>query len=119
MYDSMHHQDICNILRIVDDYFLLSSPHTSSTIKCKKMEFDRSNAIIIGRQLKHGFLSIEINGQDKDNDDVDIIYNKIESNKEFDKKVQISCNNFTFDRVRLAVRDIVVYDGNQGNVKSK
>jgi hypothetical protein len=109
----MHHQDICSILRILDDYFLLLPDYRPSTIKCKKIQADRSNAIIISRELKNGFLDVEINGQNEDNDDVDIIYCKKNSQKEYDKKIQINCNNFTFERVRQSIRDLVIYDTEQ------
>jgi hypothetical protein len=110
---TMHHQDICSILRILDDYFLLLPDYRPSTIKCKKIQADRSNAIIISRELKNGFLDVEINGQNEDDDDVDIIYCKKKSQKEYDKKIQINCNNFTFERVRQSIRDLVIYDTEQ------
>ena len=109
----MHHQDICTILRILDDYFLLLPDYRPSSIKPKKIQSDRSNAIVITRELKNGFLDVEINGQHEDNDDVDIIYCAKNSKKEYDKKTQISCNNFTFERVRQSIRDLVIYDRNQ------
>jgi hypothetical protein len=108
----MHHPEISNIVRILDDYFLLSFPDSSSTIKGKKLDWGSEDSIVISRELTNGRLEIHIKGEDRDDDDLDIVYYQKESKDLFDKRLQISCDDFSLDTVRKALRDIVIYDIN-------
>jgi hypothetical protein len=108
----MHHPEISNIVRILDDYFLLSFPDSSSTIKGKKLDWGSEDSIVISRELTNGRLEIHIKGENQDDDDLDIVYYQKESENLFDKRLQISCDDFSLDTVRKSLRDIVIYDIN-------
>ena len=111
--DSMHHPEISCIVNILDDYFLISMPDTSTTIKGRKIEFGNEESIVICRDLTNGRLEIQIKGEDEDDNDLDIVYYQNSNTHGFEKKLPISSDNFTLETVRKAIRDVVLHDRNQ------
>jgi ribosomal protein L14E/L6E/L27E len=114
----MHHPEISSIVKILDDYFLISSPDSSSTIKGRKLDWGNEDSIVICRELTNGRLEIQIKGENEDDNDLDVIYYQQGSNQLFDKRLQISCDNFHIETVRRAIRDVVIYDSNPDTATS-
>ena len=106
----MHHPEIANIVRILDDYFLISAPNTSSSIKGIKASWGNEDTVAISRQLTNGKLEIQIKGEDEDDNDIDIFYYSQEGEDQFQKRLQISNDDFSLQNIRKAIRDIVIYD---------
>ena len=108
----MHHPEICKIVQILDDYFLISLPNSSSTIKGKKSSWGNEHSVFISRELKNGRLEIEIKGEDKDDDDTKITYYQQGSSNDWDKVVEIRSDEFTLEAVQAGIRATVLHDAN-------
>jgi hypothetical protein len=106
----MHHPDICNVVRIIDDYFLIAFPDSSSTIKGKKLDWGSEDSLVISRELRNGRLEIQIDGEDKDDDSINVVYYQQGSTNVFDKKLEIGSDDFTLTKLRKAIRELVIYD---------
>ena len=108
----MNHPEISKIVKILDDYFLISLPNSSSTIKGKKSEWGNEHSVFISRDLKNGKLEIEIKGEDNDDNDINITYYQQGSSKRWDNKVEIRSDEFTLEAVQAGIRATVLYDAN-------
>jgi hypothetical protein len=108
----MHHPEISKIVKILDDYFLISLPNSSSTIKGKKSAWGNEHSVFICRDLKNGRLEIEIRGEGEDDNDINITYYQEGSSKCWDHKVEIRSGDFTLEAVQAAIRASVLYDAN-------
>jgi hypothetical protein len=106
----MHHPDICNVVRIIDDYFLIAFPDSSSTIKGKKLDWGSEDSLVISRELRNGRLDIQIDGEDKDDDSINVVYYQQGSTNVYDKKLEIGSDDFTLTKLRKAIRELVIYD---------
>jgi hypothetical protein len=114
----MHHTEMSNVVRILDDYFLISMPNSSSTIKGKKLDWGSEDSLVICRELTNGRLEIQVKGEDKDDNDLYVIYYQKGSKKMFDKRLEISDADFSLQIVRKAIRDVVLYDLNPDTASS-
>jgi hypothetical protein len=107
----MNHQQISKIVKSLDDYFLVSSPNSSSTIKGKKSDWGNENSVFISRKLINGTLELEINGEDKDDNDMNINYYLEGSSNSYDKRVEIR-GEFNLEAIQSGIRASVLYDAN-------
>jgi hypothetical protein len=106
----MHHPDISNILKTLDDYFLISLPDSLATIKGTKLDCGHENSLVIGRDLRNGRLEIHIKGDEEDDDSLDVLYYQTGSTEVWDKRLQLPCSDFEIETVRKAIRELVIYD---------
>jgi hypothetical protein len=106
----MHHPEICNIVRILDDYFLLLDPESRCTIQGRKADGGNDDSVFIRRDLKNGYLEVEIDGNDKDDDRVQIRYYRSGSQRQWDLRESVSDDNFSLGAVRKVVRQVVLFD---------
>jgi hypothetical protein len=113
----MHHPDISNILKTLDDYFLISAPDSLATVKGKKLEWGNDDSLVISRELKNGRLEIHIKGQDEDDDNLDVVYYQQGSTEAYDKTLHIKSDDYNIEVVRKAIRDLVIYDANPDEIK--
>lgn len=107
----MHHPEISKIVSILDDYFLISSPNSSSTIKGKKSDWGNENSVFISRKLINGTLELEIKGEDRDDNDMNITYYLDNSSKSYDNRVEIR-GEFSLESIQSGIRASVIYDAN-------
>ncbi len=112
----MHHPDICNIMLIIDDYFLLLD-NDKPAYQLEPV-FNNSNpnipvfGIKIKRQLLNGCIHAEIYGQDEDDNTLALRYYLDESNNKPKKSITIENKMFYDKALRDAVRTILTLDKN-------
>jgi hypothetical protein len=107
----MNHPEISKIVKILDDYFLISSPNSSSTIQGKKSDWGNEHSVFISRKLINGRLELEIRGEDKDDHDMNINYYLEGSSKSYDNRVEIR-GAFNLEAIQSGIRSSVLYDAN-------
>jgi hypothetical protein len=112
----MHHPDICDILLIIQDYFILSTD-TSSTCQIQAIvddsdEHEPKRGIKISRTLLNGYLHATIWELNRDNDTVTFFYAKDLSSVEYLESIEVECRDYSHDTVRAAVRNILTFDKN-------
>jgi hypothetical protein len=108
----MHHLDISSIVKTLDDYFVISDPKSLTSIKGQKIDWGSDNSLVIGRQLKHGRLEVRIQGEDKEDNTLDVIYYRQGSTNGWEKKCDVHAEAFEIEPVRKAIREIFIYDAN-------
>jgi hypothetical protein len=107
----MHHQQISKIVKSLDDYFLISSPNSSSTIQGKKSDWGNEHSVFISRRLINGRLELEIKGEDENDNDMNINYYLDDSSNSYDKRVEIR-GEFNLEAIQSGIRASVLYDAN-------
>jgi hypothetical protein len=115
----MHHPDICNIMLIIEDYFMLVDDKDSRCeIKSIVEEIDEDNCILgiqITRKLLNGYMSIDILGQGQDDDTVTFNYLKDLNSSNCLQSIEIECCDYSAEAVRTSVRDILRLDKTSKN----
>jgi hypothetical protein len=119
---NMHHPDICNILLIVDDYFLLIDDK-NSTCQIKPIvdnsEDDEPKlGIKISRKLLNGYLHTLIWGENQDSDNVIFSYSSELNSNQYLESIEIECSDYCIDSVRNAVRDLLKLDKKSAQQKT-
>jgi hypothetical protein len=110
----MHHPSLCEIMLIIDDYFILVDDKGS---RCQIESIvdtdDEDNHILgikISRKLLNGYLYIEIKGEDRDSDELTFNYLQDLTADSYLHSIGIECSDYCFDAVREAVRSILIID---------
>jgi hypothetical protein len=106
----MHHPDISNILKTLDDYFLIAQPDSLATIKGTKLDWGNEDSLVISRTLTNGRLEIHIKGEEEDDDSLQVLYYQNGSTEIWDKRLELACSDFNIETVRKAIRELVIYD---------
>jgi hypothetical protein len=118
----MHHPDICNIMLIIEDYFLLVDDKDSRCqIQSIVNAIDEDNytlGIRISRKLLNGYISIDIFGEGKDDDTVTFNYLKDMNDSTYLKSIEIECSDYCAEAVRTNVRNILIIDKTSAKNKS-
>ena len=108
----MHHPDICNILLIIDDYFLLmDGGDTKSQIEPivdESDEYQPKRGVRISRKLLSGHLQADIWEMNEDDDTVTFRYS--DSCCDDVHSIEIENCDYSRDEVREAVRTILKMD---------
>jgi hypothetical protein len=115
----MHHPDICKIMLVIEDYFLLvSSDNSTYQIEPINSNLDESNScdksigIRIKRKLLNGFVFIEVRGEGKDDDTVKLYYSSGTSHNDYLECIEIDSRSYCTDQVRNSMRTILTLDKN-------
>lgn len=115
----MHHPDICDILLIIDDYFLLSN---LSHLKCQvegivddSDEHQPKRGIKISRKLCAGYIEAKIWEMEEDDDTVIFNYCHESDSGTWIDSTEIECSDYSRENVRLAVRNIIKKDKKLAN----
>jgi hypothetical protein len=108
----MHHLHISSIIKTLDDYFVISDPKSLTAIKGQKLDWGSDNSLVISRQLKNGRLEVHIKGEEKDDDNLDVIYCQQGSTSSWDEKYEVYAEVFDIEQVRKAIRQAFIYDAN-------
>jgi hypothetical protein len=108
----MHHLHISSIVKTLDDYFAISDPESSTTIKGQNLDWGSDDSLVISRKLKNGRLEIHIKGEEKDDDHLDVVYYQQGSTKAWDEKCEVHHDLFQIEAVRKAIRKLVIHDAN-------
>ena len=112
----MHHPDICNIMLIIEDYFLLVDDNEPEYQLEPMFNASSSNSsrwgIKIKRQLVNGYIHLEIYGEGKDDDTLLLKYYEHEITDKPKQAIRIESNFYCSDAVRNAVRTILTLDKN-------
>jgi hypothetical protein len=110
----MHHPDICDILLIVDDYFLLIEDKNSvcqiKPIVDNSEDDNHKLGIKISRKLLNGYLHTLIWGEGQDSDNVVFSYSSELNSNQYVESIEIESRDYCRDTVRNAVRDILKLD---------
>ncbi len=121
----MHHPDICKIMLVIEDYFLLvGSDDSTYQIEPINSNLDKSNSqsksvgIRIKRKLINGFVFIEVRGEGQDDDTVRLYYSSEDSNDELLEAIQIESRGYCAEIVRDVMRRILTLDKNPIKPKS-
>jgi hypothetical protein len=118
----MHHPDICNILLIVEDYFLLIDDNDSTSyikpIIDNSEDDNPTLGIKISRKLLNGYLHILIWGENRDSDKVIFSYSSELKISQYLESIEIECSDYSTDRARNAIRDILKLDKNVNKQQS-
>jgi hypothetical protein len=121
----MHHPDICKIMLVIEDYFLLvGSDDPTYQIEPINSNLDQSNShsksigIRIKRKLINGFVFIEVRGEGEDDDTVRLYYSSQDSNDELLEAIQIESRAYCPEIVRDVMRRILTLDKNPIKPKS-
>jgi hypothetical protein len=109
----MHHPDICNIILIIDGYFLL----LDSMDKCEiepyvddSDEYHPEYGVIIRRKLINGYLQATICGQGEDDDTVTFDYLQDLNSRNILESIEIECGDYSNETVNSAIRNIMIAD---------
>lgn len=117
----MHHPDICNIMLIIEDYFLLIDDKDSRCqIQSVVNAIDEDNytlGIRISRKLVNGYISIDICGEGKDDDTVTFNYLKDINSSNYLESIEVECSDYCAEIVRTTVRNILIID--KASIKPK
>jgi hypothetical protein len=113
----MHHPTICNILIIVEDYFMLVGDNSQYKIEPIINKDNDSLGILMSRKLLNGYLYIEIKGTNRDSDEIKFSYLENINPNSYLKSIEIECSNYNSDTARNAVRTILMLDKNQTKQK--
>jgi hypothetical protein len=118
----MHHPDICNIMLIIEDYFILIDDKSP---KCQIESISDPNednhpalGIKISRKLSNGHMYIEIRGEGQDDDTVTFNYLQDLNNDRYLESIEVECSDYSTETVRHAVRTILKLDKNAAKPKS-
>jgi hypothetical protein len=118
----MHHPDICNIILIIEDYFMLVDDKQSQcqieSIIDTDDEDNQNLGVKISRKLLNGYLYIDIMGEDRDSDQIKFNYLQDLTANNYLKSIEIECSDYSSDTVRAAVRAILILDKNPIKQKS-
>jgi hypothetical protein len=111
----MHHPDICNIMLIIEDYFLLVDDKDSRCeIKSIVNAVDEDNYTLglrISRKLLNGYMFIYICGEDEDDNSVTFNYLKDLTNPDrCSEAINIECSDYSSESIRTTVRNILILD---------
>jgi hypothetical protein len=110
----MHHPDICNIMLIIEDYFLLIDDKDSRCqIQSVVTTDDQDNetlGIKISRKLSNGYMIIDICGEGRDDDTVSFNYKQDLTSHTYRESIEVECCDYSTDTVRAAVREILILD---------
>lgn len=108
----MHHPDICDILLIIDDYFLLvdgADPKSQiEPIISEHDEDEYKRGVRISRKLLSGYLQADIWEMDQDDDTV--VFKYADSYCENVHSIEIENCDYSRDEAREAVRTIIKMD---------
>lgn len=110
----MHHPDICQILLIINDYFLLSDnerePAQIDIIVGDPANHRSQRGISITQVLSNGRLKIYIYGANKDSDEITFKYIADSADEdESGETIEIECGAYA-DNIRDAVRTVLKLD---------
>jgi hypothetical protein len=118
----MHHPDVCNILLVIQDYFLLLDNNDS---KCQlepiiddSDDDNRVFGIKISRKLVNGYIHALIFGEDRDSDRVIFHYSSDLNSDRYLESIEIECSDYSTDTVRDAVRTLLKLDKNATKQKN-
>jgi hypothetical protein len=118
----MHHPDICNIMLIIEDYFMLTDDKSSrcqiESIEDTDDDNERILGIKISRKLLNGHMYVEIRGEGQDDDTVTFNYLQNLNSDRYLESIEIECSDYCTDAVRDAVRSILKIDKNVAKQKS-
>ena len=118
----MHHPDICNIMLIIEDYFLLVDDKDSRCqIQSVVNAIDEDNytlGIKISRKLLNGYMFVDICGEGKDDDTVTFNYLKEINDSNYLESIEIECSDYCAEAVRTTVRNILILDKKSSKPKS-
>jgi hypothetical protein len=118
----MHHPSICDIMLIIEDYFILVDDKDSrcqiESIIDTDDEDNHKLGIKISRRLLNGYLYIEIKGEDRDSDELTFNYLQDLTADMYLKSIELECSDYSSDTVREAVRAILILDKNSIKQKS-
>jgi hypothetical protein len=110
----MHHPDICNIMLIIEDYFMLVDDKDSRCqIKSIVDQIDEDNCLLgiqITRKLLNGYMCIDIIGEGRDDDTVTFNYLKDFNSSNYIESIEIECSDYSSEAVRTSVRNILKLD---------
>jgi hypothetical protein len=122
MYANMHHPDICKIILVIEDYFMLVA---DNNIKCQiEPIIDDTNddectyGVRISRKLLNGYIHASIWGESQDSDRVIFNYSSESNAYDYLESIEIECSDYSTDAVRDAVRSILKIDKNATKQKS-
>lgn len=108
----MHHPDICDILLIIDDYFLLlDSADEKSKIEpiiYESDEDDSKRGVRISRKLLSGYLQADIWEMDKDDDTV--VFRYADGYCDNVHSIEIENCDYSTEEARGAIRTILKMD---------
>lgn len=118
----MHHPDICNIIMIIEDYFMLTTDKDSKYQVEPIEDTDEDNyptlGIKISRKLSNGYMYVEIRGEGEDDDTVTFNYLQDLSSDRYLESIEIECSDYSSDAVRKAVKNILALDKKSAKQKS-
>jgi hypothetical protein len=110
----MHHPEICQIMLVIEDYFLLvdnnDPTYQIEPVTNKVGDSINSIGIVIKRKLLNGYVYIEIKGDNRDDNTVKISYSLTDNNNEYLKSIGINSYGYTIDQIRDAMRTIFILD---------
>jgi hypothetical protein len=118
----MHHPTICSLLSLVDDYFLLIDGNDSTCHLKPIIDNTEGNNLNVGikisRKLLNGYLHTLIAGDGRDSDKVIFSYSSDINTSECLESIEIECSDYSTDRARDAIRDILKLDKNVSKQQS-
>lgn len=112
----MHHPDICDILLTIQDFLLFSDDRSNCEIIPQPYYNDvngygsRIHQICIRRKLAAGWLEVVIHGLDKDSNLISCEYLTCLEPRTCARSIEIESDNYSIDRVKDAVREILIMD---------
>ena len=113
----MHHPDICDIILVIEDYFLVSNDVQSKcqieAIIDESDEYQPKRGIKISRKLLNGYIHADIWEMDRDNDTVNLKYSVNSDFNSWVDSIDIECCDYSPEAVRTAVRSILKFDKNK------
>jgi hypothetical protein len=114
----MHHPDIHDIILAVDDFLLLSDyqcnweifPVTREEHIQPTANQSRMRGLKLRKQLKNGWIDVNIKAEDEDSNAVTLEYLAQLSPKKRIESIRIERREFSSDKVKDVIRKILVLD---------
>jgi hypothetical protein len=119
----MHHPEICLIMQVIEDYFLLTGsedpiyqiePITHRVDNCIN-----SIGVRLKRKLVNGYVYIQIRGEKQDDNTATFSYSLSPNNDEYLESIRTDSSKYLDDDVRDIMRAIFIIDKDPSQHKPK
>jgi|GEM_PF-6434559 len=106
----MNHLDIATIVQVIDDYFLLFDPHSTTSVKAKKKSSANIDGLIIYTNLRNGSIEVIIGPGWTSEENITVYYHKKGSQNQHDGCESLTPEDFSLESITNAIRQIILYD---------
>ena len=119
----MHHPEICLIMQVIEDYFLLAGSddpiYQLEPITNRVDNSVNSIGVRLRRKLVNGYVYIQIKGEKEDDNTATFSYSLSPNNDDYLESIKTQGNKSLDDNVRDIMRTIFIIDKDPTQHKAK